>query len=95
MYRRSLAILTLAAMLFVSVGAVNALHHDDHGHDHHHANDCQICFLVQSVTIAIALSVALFIVYTNSPFTISLRPAKRPTRAGHGLPASPRAPPLA
>lgn len=94
MARRSIAILTLVSLLFLSFGLVDALHL---GHDHDHGDshkECQVCFLAKIATIGVTLGVALYVLFNRQPDTIPLIAAARPARVGHGGPQSPRAPPL-
>ncbi|MCA9255481.1 MAG: hypothetical protein KDA33_07575 [Phycisphaerales bacterium] len=93
MLKRSLAILTLASLLFMSLGLADALHL---GHDHDHGDDssqCQVCYLVKVATIGVAVSIALFIVFDNATDDEPTIRLVRPARVGHGGPQAPRAPP--
>ncbi len=93
MTKRPLAILTLASLLFLNFGVVDALHlGHDHDHDSEHSQ-CEVCYLVKVATIAISVSVALFVVFNGKPESHPLLAAARPARVGHGYPKSPRAPP--
>lgn len=95
MAKRTLAILTLASLLFLNFGVIDALHLG-HDHDHDHGADtshCQICYLVKVATVGIAVSVALFVLFNSKPEAEPMLTPVRPVRVGRGSSKSPRAPP--
>ncbi|MCB9851516.1 MAG: hypothetical protein H6819_00350 [Phycisphaerales bacterium] len=96
MAKRSLAILTLASLLFLNFGVVDALHlGHDHNHDHGaDTSHCQVCYLVKVATVGVAVSVALFVVFSGEPETEPMLMPTRPLRVGRGAPKCPRAPPV-